>query len=39
MTSTIEAARPLGRLVRDWRINRGMSQLDLAMHSGFSASI
>lgn len=37
MTSTTEAAHPLGRLVRDWRMNRGMSQLDLAMHSGFSA--
>ena len=37
MTSTTEAAHPVGRLVRDWRMNRGMSQLDLAMHSGFSA--
>jgi len=37
MTSTTEAVHPLGRLVRDWRMNRGMSQLDLAMHSGFSA--
>jgi transcriptional regulator with XRE-family HTH domain len=37
MTSTTESAHPVGRLVRDWRTNRGMSQLDLAMHSGFSA--
>lgn len=34
------AAMPLptvGRLVRDWRVSRGLSQMDLAMHSGFSA--
>jgi transcriptional regulator with XRE-family HTH domain len=37
MTSTTDAAPALGRLVRDWRMNRGMSQLDLALHSGFSA--
>lgn len=30
-------ASPVGRLLRDWRSARGMSQLDLAMHSGFSA--
>jgi transcriptional regulator with XRE-family HTH domain len=28
---------PVGRLVRDWRVTRGLSQMDLAMHSGFSA--
>lgn len=28
---------PVGRLVRDWRLTRGLSQMDLAMHSGFSA--
>jgi len=27
----------VGRLVRDWRMTRGLSQMDLAMHSGFSA--
>lgn len=27
----------LGQLVRDWRTARGMSQMDLAMHAGFSA--
>ena len=27
----------VGRLLRDWRAARGMSQLDLAMHAGFSA--
>jgi|SRR5262245_26429536 len=27
----------LGQLLRDWRAARGMSQLDLAMHAGFSA--
>src|SRR4051812_38288812 len=27
----------LGLLVREWRTTRGMSQLDLAMHAGFSA--
>jgi transcriptional regulator with XRE-family HTH domain len=28
---------PVGQLLRDWRTARGMSQLDLAMHAGFSA--
>src|SRR5262245_13946969 len=28
---------PVGRLLRDWRMVRGMSQLDLALHAGFSA--
>jgi transcriptional regulator with XRE-family HTH domain len=28
---------PVGRLLRDWRSARGMSQLDLALHAGFSA--
>jgi transcriptional regulator with XRE-family HTH domain len=37
MTVTIESAHPVGRLVREWRIGRGLSQLELAMHSGFSA--
>jgi transcriptional regulator with XRE-family HTH domain len=27
----------VGQLLRDWRAARGMSQLDLAMHAGFSA--
>jgi transcriptional regulator with XRE-family HTH domain len=27
----------VGSMVREWRTNRGMSQMDLAMHSGFSA--
>src|SRR5688572_15497959 len=27
----------LGRLLRDWRAARGMSQLDLALRAGFSA--
>src|SRR4029079_731577 len=30
-------ASPVGRLLRDWRSARGMSQLDLALHAGFSA--
>ena len=30
-------ASELGRLLRDWRAARGLSQLDLAMHAGFSA--
>lgn len=27
----------VGQLLKDWRAQRGMSQLDLAMHAGFSA--
>ena len=27
----------VGRLLRDWRAARGLSQLDVAMHAGFSA--
>ena len=27
----------VGQLLRDWRTARGISQLDLAMHAGFSA--
>src|SRR5512134_1555345 len=27
----------VGHLLRDWRAARGMSQLDLALHAGFSA--
>jgi len=37
MRSTTETVHPVGRLVRDWRMTRGLSQLDLALHSGFSA--
>jgi len=32
-----QGASEVGRLLRDWRAARGMSQLDLAMHAGFSA--
>jgi transcriptional regulator with XRE-family HTH domain len=39
--STVTHGRQLGsavgQLLRDWRAARGMSQLDLAMHAGFSA--
>jgi transcriptional regulator with XRE-family HTH domain len=28
---------PVGHLLREWRAARGMSQLDLAIHAGFSA--
>ena len=31
------AAGALGQLLREWRTARGMSQLDLALHAGFSA--
>ena len=27
----------MGQLLRDWRTARGISQLDLALHAGFSA--
>ena len=27
----------VGQMVRDWRLARGLSQMDLAMHSGFSS--
>jgi transcriptional regulator with XRE-family HTH domain len=42
MQGTAAGARPqdtapVGRLLRNWRATRGMSQLDLAMHAGFSA--
>ena len=37
MTTTSEASPAVGRLVRDWRMTRGMSQLDLSLHSGFSS--
>src|SRR5262245_30290385 len=38
-TSTAQSFQPssAGRLLRDWRTSRGMSQLDLALHAGFSA--
>jgi transcriptional regulator with XRE-family HTH domain len=32
-----QVASAVGQLLRDWRAARGMSQLDLAMHAGFSA--
>ena len=32
-----QQASAVGQLLRDWRTARGMSQLDLAMHAGFSA--
>src|SRR5688572_12031560 len=32
-----QAGNSVGRLLREWRTARGMSQLDLAMHAGFSA--
>ena len=32
-----QRASAVGQLLRDWRALRGMSQLDLAMHAGFSA--
>ena len=32
-----QRASAVGQLLRDWRGVRGMSQLDLAMHAGFSA--
>jgi transcriptional regulator with XRE-family HTH domain len=37
--TTTDSAQPIsvGSLVRDWRMTRGLSQLDLALHSGFSA--
>lgn len=37
MTDSSTSTAVVGRLVRDWRVSRGLSQLDLAMHSGFSA--
>jgi transcriptional regulator with XRE-family HTH domain len=42
MQSSASSARPaqatsVGHLLRGWRSARGLSQLDLAMHSGFSA--
>jgi len=33
----MSASTPVGRLVRDWRAARGLSQLELSMRSGFSA--
>jgi len=36
-SSHTQAPPAVGRLVRDWRLTRGLSQMDLAMHSGFSA--
>jgi transcriptional regulator with XRE-family HTH domain len=32
----MDAIPSAGRIVRTWRTSRGMSQMDLAMHSGFS---
>jgi transcriptional regulator with XRE-family HTH domain len=42
MPAVTSAARtdqvsPVGRLLRDWRAARGLSQLDLALQTGFSA--
>jgi len=45
MQATSPVTRPLerslsntvGQLLRDWRTARGISQLDLALHAGFSA--
>src|ERR671911_64655 len=36
-TTGHQAVTAVGQLLRDWRNARGMSQLDLAMHAGFSA--
>jgi transcriptional regulator with XRE-family HTH domain len=36
-TETLRPGSAVGRLLRDWRAARGMSQLDLAMEAGFSA--
>jgi transcriptional regulator with XRE-family HTH domain len=41
MSATMTSARPsqaspVGQLLRGWRTTRGMSQLDLALHAGFS---
>ncbi len=38
-TPTAQFSQPgtVGRLLRDWRTTRGMSQLDLALNAGFSA--
>src|SRR5919106_2903932 len=37
MPATAPTLSPVGQLLRDWRTARGVSQLDLAMHAGFSA--
>jgi transcriptional regulator with XRE-family HTH domain len=36
-TTHRQQANQVGHMLRDWRNARGMSQLDLAMHAGFSA--
>src|SRR5262245_44440835 len=36
-TQSDQSGSAVGQLLRDWRAARGMSQLDLAMHAGFSA--
>lgn len=36
-TSDRQHGSDVGHLLREWRTARGMSQLDLAMHAGFSA--
>jgi transcriptional regulator with XRE-family HTH domain len=33
---TISRTSPVGRLLREWRTTRGLSQLDLALRAGFS---
>ena len=36
-TADRQPGSAVGHLLREWRATRGMSQLDLAMHAGFSA--
>jgi transcriptional regulator with XRE-family HTH domain len=36
-TTDAHPVSPLGRLLREWRAARGLSQLDLAMQAGFSS--
>src|SRR4029453_16282104 len=36
-TTHRQQANQVGHMLRDWRAARGVSQLDLAMHAGFSA--
>src|SRR5687767_3740754 len=36
-TAQSSASSPVGQLLRGWRTARGLSQLDLALHAGFSA--
>src|SRR5918997_3573744 len=34
---TVTSRSPVGALLREWRAERGLSQLDLAMRAGFSS--